>query len=211
MLYDDDTFDDDDGGDDDNGDSVSKLISDVLGRIPSDAFRQERGRWIFRGHSKSTHCLIPSVGRMTYTSRSRRKYERSLFDMFCREAEGYVQRLDSEWEMLALAQHHGLPTRLLDWSYNPLVALYFAVEKHHNCDGELFALNAPKKASAKTRRKSPFCITKPFKYLPSTVTPRIRAQEGVFVVCSDLDIPLKRRDWTLKSYTILSPLRKRGI
>ena len=210
MLYDDDTFDDDIFGGDGgtiggdggtiggDGDSVSEVISEVLGRIPLDAFRQDRGRWIFRGHSESTHDLIPSVGRTTHTSDSLKKYEQSLFDMFCREAEGHVQRLDSKWEMLALAQHHGLPTRLLDWSINPLVALYFAVEKDDNCDGELFALYAPEKARAETLSKSPFCIKKPFKYLPSTVTPRIRAQEGVFVVCSDIKKPLQRTGWKLE-------------
>ena len=137
------------------------------------------------------HRLVPSVGRSEHTSKDRNKYEKSLFDMFCREARGYVDSLPSDWEWLALAQHHGLPTRLLDWSNNPLVALYFAVEKDSDCDGKLFALYAPVKAPEKVLSKSPLEINRPYKYLPDTVTPRIRAQEGLFVACSDVEKPLE--------------------
>ncbi|MBW8182913.1 FRG domain-containing protein [Shewanella nanhaiensis] len=45
-----------------------------------------------------------------------------------------------EFEWLFLAQHYSLPTRLLDWSTNPLVALYFAVEKDDATDGGIYAV-----------------------------------------------------------------------
>ena len=135
------------------------LISAVLGQIPSDWFRRARGRWVFRGHSDKNYSLIPSVGRVPYPANHRIKYERSLFNMFRREAREHVESLPSEWEWLALARHHGLPTRLLDWSNNPLIALYFAVEHHNSRDGELLALYAPRKASEKMiANASPFSI-----------------------------------------------------
>lgn len=55
------------------------------------------------------------------------KYENDLFESFKRQARLLTPNMQNDWEWLALARHYGLPTRLLDWSKNPIVALYFAV------------------------------------------------------------------------------------
>jgi hypothetical protein len=181
-------------------------IATLLGHTSRRYFVQARGRWVFRGHSDVGYRLVPSVGRYPHTSRSREKYEKSLFDIFRREAHGYFAALPtSDWEWLSLAQHHGLPTRLLDWTYNPLVALYFAVRAKSTVDGEVYCLNAVVKASEQVRAGSPFSIKQPVKFFPNIVTSRIRAQEGLFVACAQLESPLSEvlpPGWSIESLRV---------
>jgi hypothetical protein len=178
-----------------------ETVSQLLDHSSDRYFAEARGRWVFRGHSDSAFELIPSVGRGVHTSRDRRKHEQSLFNIFCREARGCLNVLPSnDWEWLSLAQHHGLPTRLLDWTHNILVALYFVVEANPSTDGTLFALRSITKVSERVGEGSPFSIDYPVKFYPNIVTPRIRAQEGLFVVCSELEARLDetlRDDWEL--------------
>lgn len=169
-------------------------------------FTADRGRWVFRGHSDSEFKLIPSVGRSPHLKKSTEAYELSLFNMFCREAVSHLRTVPSDdWEWLSIAQHHGLPTRLLDWTANPLVALYFAVESNPDKDGALFALHSTSVVAKKTRQESPFAIKRPAKFYPNAVSPRIRAQEGLFVACSDVEQPLDeplRKDWAIERHVI---------
>jgi type I restriction enzyme M protein len=187
-------------------------VMDLLNVAAGKHFTEPRGRWVFRGQPKSAYQLLPSVGRAAHTAKSRERYEQSLFEIFCREAKAYIDFTPAnDWEWLSLAQHHGLPTRMLDWTYNPLTALYFAVEKHEELDGKLFALRAVRKSSEYERPPSPFEIGVPVKFFPSIISPRIRAQEGIFVVCAKLESPLDMvlpESWSIESFVIPAAAKK---
>ncbi|AHD09299.1 FRG domain-containing protein [Phaeobacter gallaeciensis] len=94
----------------------------------------------FRGQSLTDWTLKPSL----YRGFVPPELERELIRDFKTHASEFLssdQRSDVDW--LFLAQHHGVPTRLLDWTLNPLVALYFACEDHTRGEnGKVFALNA---------------------------------------------------------------------
>lgn len=95
-----------------------------------DEFEQKierKGVW-FRGVTDWTYNLIPSLQRSlppkTYHYKMQ-DIERRMFDVF-KNVEEIKGEEFTDWELLYLMQHHGLKTRFLDWSYAPLVALFFA-------------------------------------------------------------------------------------
>lgn len=86
------------------------------------------GRWFFRGQSDRDWRLQPGVARddKLGSSAYSRDDEVKLFGDFKTEVLRFHSGITTELELLALAQHHRLPTRLLDWTENPLVAAWFA-------------------------------------------------------------------------------------
>ena len=181
-------------------------VEELLSKCSTNHFSEARGQWVFRGHSDHTFKLVPSISRTKFTHATVEAFEESIFTIFKREAKGYIQELPhSEWEWLALAQHHGIPTRLLDWSYNPLTALFFAVDDEREVDGTFFSLKAPRSVDKDALNGSPFKIARPEKYFPTIVSPRIKAQEGLFVVFHDLNNPLtidSKRKWQVQEFRI---------
>ena len=87
--------------------------------------RHMQSRWVFRGQSSEAWDLKPSAGR---SERYDPLFEERVFRVFKKDARQYMHPPDTDdWDWLALGQHFGLPTRLLDWSMNPLVACFFAL------------------------------------------------------------------------------------
>jgi len=100
------------------------------------------GAFWFRGNSDLTDRLTPSALRFTKLSQRNRALD--LLSDFKRFGELKLQKTpndDEEFKWVQLAQHYGLPTRLLDWTKNAAIALYFACEKESQKDGAVFILN----------------------------------------------------------------------
>jgi len=112
-----------------------------------DLARTLRRSW-FRGHSRCFNMLDPGIFRRTiypnYYYESGKNIEAFFIEEFMRHAPLLTEKVpgnDDYVSWLFLMQHHGLPTKLLDWTENALIALYFAVCDDTESDGELWALN----------------------------------------------------------------------
>jgi hypothetical protein len=159
---------------------------------------------IYRGHNSSKFKLLSKFGRaMERDTKNDLKCEKNTLREFKRRARPYLDYSPADdWEWLALAQHHGLHTRLMDWTKNPLVAGYFAALMHKpNDDAHIYVLD--EFALPRTDRStSPFDIKGAVLFRPDHTTARITAQAGLFTVqpypVEALAVPGMER-WTIKA------------
>ena len=105
-------------------------------------------RLLFRGESNTEYVLLPSLFRRKRVGDSdipvylAKNSERSILQDFRARAAGYVNNLSLQerFSWIEYAQHFGVPTRLMDWTGNPLVALYFSLT-NLDADGRVYLLH----------------------------------------------------------------------
>jgi hypothetical protein len=138
-------------------DSWGELHEQLYAGSWNETLRLHRSNYAFRGRTRAGDNLSTSLARLAADPH---RIERPLLRQFRKYAARDEVPVDSTWNWLALAQHHGLPTRLLDWTYSPYVALHFATAPHRDVDGAIWMVDyvrahqlAPKKLRAQLERE----------------------------------------------------------
>jgi hypothetical protein len=146
--------------------------------------------YMWRGMSNSSYSLIPKVARDWHLGVSLLTHsEESMLEQFKIRAMPHLDnRPKSDWEWLALAQHYGLPTRLLDWTKNPLIALYFACKSHPETEGVVYFARRVNEVNLITTI-SPLEIQDERAWSAQHIDVRIATQDGLFTLSQDPTIP----------------------
>lgn len=110
--------------------TLGEFIDLVTPREPDRQTGRRRDTGVYRGASDADRPLLTSLDRLGGIAPPHTKadLEEHVLRNFIRYSRPHLDqaRPHDEWEMLIAAQHHGVPTRLLDWTYSPLVAAFFA-------------------------------------------------------------------------------------
>ncbi len=178
-------------------------------------FDELKSPYLFRGHRDKDWELEPVIDRSIFSNVhariSREDHERLVFQDFKKLSSRYLRtRPTNNWEFLALARHHGAPTRLLDWTENPLGALYFAVEEQTDTDSAVWCYTYVELGYALDEQvdRNPLEVSELRLYQPSHIHPRITSQASVFTVhpprFKSLDDP-----WGLSLHRLIIPNKAR--
>lgn len=154
-------------------------FQDIILDIPTEHFI------LYRGQAQDK-ALLPKIARYNLPDVEEKEIE-MLEDFQRRSLHLIDYHPGNSWDWLALAQHHGMATRLLDWTENPLIALWFSMSLRQDEASSdysvVWAFNVPKDdIILSTDDKDPFKgrTTKVFK--PNHITKRISAQFGWFTI-----------------------------
>ena len=151
---------------------------------------------LFRGQ-REDKPLLPKIARINLRDPILDAEKKMIRD-FKRRVLPYLPTIPStDWDWLSIAQHHGMATRLLDWTLNPMAALWFAVRKPPlNEEGKLKCgviwIFVPKESDYVTATlKSPFRINRTMVFRPKHIAPRLVSQSGWFTAHKFIEIENK--------------------
>lgn len=179
---------------------IIKSFIDYLSYVEKNYSRNH----IFRGMNDLKYLLIPKIGREPYVSRCRADFvaddlqdmEEQIMHEFIKMSIPHMDlRNISFWDQWTIGQHHGLPTRFLDWTENPLIAAYFATENSNSNDVAVYVVDKTQLNSNTDEDLDVFSLSDEDEvvlYAPSYIHPRIIAQKGLFTVHRNPTIPLDK-------------------
>ncbi len=139
--------------------SWNQLLDELYAGSWNRDLNRFRSPYVYRGLSDMDYPLLTTLQRLggNYAS-----MENHLLRNFRKYAHRNIVERDTFWDWVSLGQHHGLPTRLLDWTISPLVAAHFAtvnIERYH-CHSAIWMVDyrkahalLPKKLKAELERE----------------------------------------------------------
>jgi hypothetical protein len=166
-----------------NCSSVDQFLQRVANEISQVPAEGRGSVLLWRGQGSVDWKLEPNLQRIwKLKPAGLQKAEEGMFEEFRRAAPFLLPSISSnDWDRLSLAQHHGMPTRLLDWTVNHLVALWFALSGASDGEAAVWAfrpLNSNMADEQTMNKTSPFVITKTFAFRPAAHSPRVAMQAG---------------------------------
>lgn len=120
--------------------SWDELQKAVFDDVWDEKVMRYRDNCVYRGAADEKWDLVPSLNRVCAHDLS---LESHVFRQFRKYGYAELAQYSGFWSLLPVAQHHGLPTRLLDWTYSPMVAAHFATEdtEFYDRDGVIWQLD----------------------------------------------------------------------
>lgn len=152
-----------------------------------DSHNKDWDKWYYRGVSDPSHLLVPKAGRPHFVTKGINDVD--LFRSWCRHAIAYIDKTtENQWDWLSIAQHHGLATRLLDWTGNPMIAAFFAVtlpdnSVEQNTESVIYAHCSSSFFLDTSIHICPFVVEEGvYRINPRSIAPRIMRQNGIFTL-----------------------------
>jgi FRG domain len=157
--------------------SWEELHQKLFDNTWNENIKRHRSNFAYRGLNNSEYKLTNGLKRM---GNPYPNMERNLIRQFKKYSRHHVVERDSDWYWLSVTQHHGLPTRLLDWTYSPMIAAHFATSdlNEYSKDSAIWKVN----------------FAKIHKLLQSEFTDKLRDNNSNIFLVDDLSDSVKNLD-----------------